>query len=151
MKWCISISSKIVWTFGISTVVVVVLSILGTWHQKDSAKNSSKLNKFLHSEVNLLIQHITSAISRLRNMYISIYVNENSIIFIMYLLVHSLNWWRLLRGWNILFFLKYVYNISLLIRKNGLFCSFFYDNHTSVPFFSNSINIQVNIAKKWRF
>ena len=27
-------------------------------HQKASAKNSSKLNKFLHSEVNLLIQHI---------------------------------------------------------------------------------------------
>ena len=29
-----------------------------TWHRKASAKNSSKLNKFLHSEVNLLIQHI---------------------------------------------------------------------------------------------
>ena len=28
------------------------------WHRKASAKNSSKLNKFLHSEVNLLIQHI---------------------------------------------------------------------------------------------
>ena len=28
------------------------------WHQKTSAKNSIKLNKFLHSEVNLLIQHI---------------------------------------------------------------------------------------------
>ena len=28
-----------------------------TWHQKASAKNSSKLNKFLHSEVNQLIQH----------------------------------------------------------------------------------------------
>ena len=27
------------------------------WHRKASAKNSSKLNKFLHSEVNLLIQH----------------------------------------------------------------------------------------------
>ena len=27
-------------------------------HRKASAKNSSKLNKFLHSEVNLLIQHI---------------------------------------------------------------------------------------------
>ena len=27
-----------------------------TWHRKASAKNSSKLNKFLHSEVNLLIQ-----------------------------------------------------------------------------------------------
>ena len=26
-----------------------------TWHRKASAKNSSKLNKFLHSEVNLLI------------------------------------------------------------------------------------------------
>ena len=31
---------------------------LCTWHQKASAKTSSKLNKFLHSEVNLLIQHI---------------------------------------------------------------------------------------------
>ena len=30
-----------------------------TWHRKASAKNPSKLNKFLHSEVNLLIQHIT--------------------------------------------------------------------------------------------
>ena len=30
-----------------------------TWHRKASANNSSKLNKFLHSEVNLLIQHIT--------------------------------------------------------------------------------------------
>ena len=29
-----------------------------TWYRKASAKNSSKLNKFLHSEVNLLIQHI---------------------------------------------------------------------------------------------
>ena len=29
-----------------------------TWYRKTSAKNSSKLNKFLHSEVNLLIQHI---------------------------------------------------------------------------------------------
>ena len=29
-----------------------------TWHRKASAKNSSKLNKFLHSEVNQLIQHI---------------------------------------------------------------------------------------------
>ena len=29
-----------------------------TWHWKASAKNSIKLNKFLHSEVNLLIQHI---------------------------------------------------------------------------------------------
>ena len=29
-----------------------------TWHRKASAKNSSKLNKYLHSEVNLLIQHI---------------------------------------------------------------------------------------------
>ena len=29
-----------------------------TWHRKASAKNSSKLNKFLHSEVNLLMQHI---------------------------------------------------------------------------------------------
>ena len=29
-----------------------------TWHRKASAKNSSKLNKFLHSVVNLLIQHI---------------------------------------------------------------------------------------------
>ena len=29
-----------------------------TWHRKVSAKNSSKLNKFLHSEVNILIQHI---------------------------------------------------------------------------------------------
>ena len=29
-----------------------------TWHRKASAKNSSKLNKFLHSEVNLLIQQI---------------------------------------------------------------------------------------------
>ena len=28
-----------------------------TWHQEASAKNSSKLNKFLHSEVNILIQH----------------------------------------------------------------------------------------------
>ena len=28
-----------------------------TWHRKASAKNSRKLNKFLHSEVNLLIQH----------------------------------------------------------------------------------------------
>ena len=28
-----------------------------TRHRKASAKNSSKLNKFLHSEVNLLIQH----------------------------------------------------------------------------------------------
>ena len=28
-----------------------------TWHREASAKNSSKLNKFLHSEVNLLIQH----------------------------------------------------------------------------------------------
>ena len=28
------------------------------WHRKASAKNSSKLSKFLHSEVNLLIQHI---------------------------------------------------------------------------------------------
>ena len=27
-------------------------------HRKASAKNSSKLNKFLHSEVNVLIQHI---------------------------------------------------------------------------------------------
>ena len=30
-----------------------------TWHRKASAKNSNKLNKFLHSEVNLLIQHIS--------------------------------------------------------------------------------------------
>ena len=30
---------------------------LCTWHRKASAKNSSKLNKFLHSEVNQLIQH----------------------------------------------------------------------------------------------
>ena len=29
-----------------------------TGHRKASAKNSSKLNKFLHSEVHLLIQHI---------------------------------------------------------------------------------------------
>ena len=29
-----------------------------TWHLKASVKNSSKLNKFLHSEVNLLIQLI---------------------------------------------------------------------------------------------
>ena len=29
-----------------------------TWHRKASAKNLSKLNKFLHSEVNQLIQHI---------------------------------------------------------------------------------------------
>ena len=29
-----------------------------TWHQKASAKNSSKLNKLLHSEVNLLLYHI---------------------------------------------------------------------------------------------
>ena len=29
-----------------------------TWHRKASAKNSSKLNKLLHSEVNLLIQYI---------------------------------------------------------------------------------------------
>ena len=29
-----------------------------TWHRKAFAKNSSKLNKFLHSEVNQLIQHI---------------------------------------------------------------------------------------------
>ena len=28
------------------------------WKWKASTKNSSKLNKFLHSEVNLLIQHI---------------------------------------------------------------------------------------------
>ena len=28
-----------------------------TWHRKASAKNSSKLNKFLPSEVNQLIQH----------------------------------------------------------------------------------------------
>ena len=28
-----------------------------TWHRKASAKNSSKLKKFLHSEVNQLIQH----------------------------------------------------------------------------------------------
>ena len=28
-----------------------------TWHRKASAKNSSKLNKFLHSEVKLLIPH----------------------------------------------------------------------------------------------
>ena len=27
-------------------------------HRKASAKNSGKLNKFLHSEMNLLIQHI---------------------------------------------------------------------------------------------
>ena len=31
---------------------------LCTWHQTASAKNSSKLNEFLHSEVNRLIQHI---------------------------------------------------------------------------------------------
>ena len=30
----------------------------GTWHRKASAKNSSKLNKFLQSEVNQLKQHI---------------------------------------------------------------------------------------------
>ena len=30
-----------------------------SWHRKASVKNSSKLNKFLHSEVNLLIQHIS--------------------------------------------------------------------------------------------
>ena len=29
------------------------------WHRKASAKNSSKLNKFLQSEVNILIQNIT--------------------------------------------------------------------------------------------
>ena len=29
-----------------------------TWHRKASAKNSSKLNKFLHREVNQLIQRI---------------------------------------------------------------------------------------------
>ena len=29
-----------------------------TWHRKASDKKSSKLNKFLHSEVNLLIQNI---------------------------------------------------------------------------------------------
>ena len=29
-----------------------------TWHRKAYSKNSSKLNKFLHSEVNQLIQHI---------------------------------------------------------------------------------------------
>ena len=28
------------------------------WHRKASAKTSSKLNKFLHSEVNQIIQHI---------------------------------------------------------------------------------------------
>ena len=33
-------------------------SIENDAHRKASAKNSSKLNKFLHSEVNLLIQHI---------------------------------------------------------------------------------------------
>ena len=34
-----------------------------TWHQKVSAKNSSKLKKFLHSEVNQLIQHIAFSIA----------------------------------------------------------------------------------------
>jgi hypothetical protein len=37
---------------------VPVELVSSTWHQKSSAKNSSKLNKFLHSEVNLLLQHI---------------------------------------------------------------------------------------------
>ena len=31
-----------------------------SWHKKASAKSSSKLNKFLHSEVNQIIQHILS-------------------------------------------------------------------------------------------
>ena len=36
-----------------------------TWHQKVSDKNSSELNKFLHSEVNLLIQHIKMELNQL--------------------------------------------------------------------------------------
>ena len=32
-------------------------------HQKASAKNSIKLNKFLHSEINLLIQDIEKIVS----------------------------------------------------------------------------------------
>ena len=31
---------------------------MSTWYRKASAKNSSTLNKFLHNEVNLLIQQI---------------------------------------------------------------------------------------------
>ena len=33
-----------------------------TWHRKASARNSSKLNKFLYSEVNKLIQHKNSCL-----------------------------------------------------------------------------------------
>ena len=36
---------------------IVQLRVFSTW-LKEFAKNSSKLNKFLHSKVNLLIQHI---------------------------------------------------------------------------------------------
>ena len=39
------------------TGTVKVLKIC-TWHRKTSAKNSIKLNKFLHNQVNLSIQHI---------------------------------------------------------------------------------------------
>ena len=35
--------------------------IFNAWRSRFSAKNSSKLKKFLHSEVNILIQHILSS------------------------------------------------------------------------------------------
>ena len=44
--------------FQLSSTGTVKHWKLCTWHQKASARNSSKLNKFLHSEVNQSIQHI---------------------------------------------------------------------------------------------
>ena len=41
-------------------------SIENDAHQKASVKKSSKLNKFLHSEVNLLIQHMTGMFGRVQ-------------------------------------------------------------------------------------
>ena len=47
-----------------------------TWHRKASAKNSSKLNKFLHSEADLLIQHINISVDSL---YIKAFIVDLSL------------------------------------------------------------------------
>ena len=65
---CKNLFNLLEWVFGRSfSMPCASFSMLDspgwkwyTWYRKASAKNSSKLNKFLDSEMNLLIQHITN-------------------------------------------------------------------------------------------
>ena len=52
-----------------------LIQLTCSWHRKASAKNSSKLNKFLHSEVNQLIQDIIvqDQDGQNNNMYVSVH------------------------------------------------------------------------------